>query len=403
MYYALYNCRDIEGVVHLIADDCTYEDLIYQDPFKGKDAIRAYFEKIDSIIPEDVKFCVEDISDGSDRCVGVRWHVELDGVGEFPFSRGVSFYEINEKGQIVFARDIVEPTFKPGAAALKGIALIAPLVRRLGPAATPANLSRLPIAAGAMLIFWVSYLGYVLVSDGPPGLPAWQTSPEAILAITHESANFFYINIALAHFGLNVVPSIAEHPVDEALFNFVNAWSLMMWPAMVADPAGKKVGRGRLPIWCGTMFLTNVFFPLYMALRLVPKDASAPVLENPRASSRSSAAENSSEEGSRLPWYAPTLGGVAVSVGVVSLVWALGGRPEYGDLADRVAYFKTQATTDRIFWAFLLDSGLYAIWQATLLGASVGSRPARWHRWVPFFGMAAWLIKSGDQHREHKE
>jgi hypothetical protein len=45
-------------------------------------------------------------------------HVELDG-NEFPFSRGVSFYEVNEQGQIIFARDIVEPTIKPGAAALQ--------------------------------------------------------------------------------------------------------------------------------------------------------------------------------------------------------------------------------------------------------------------------------------------
>lgn len=46
-------------------------------------------------------------------------HVELEGGIEFPFSRGVSFYEINEQGKIVFARDIVEPAMKPGGAALK--------------------------------------------------------------------------------------------------------------------------------------------------------------------------------------------------------------------------------------------------------------------------------------------
>lgn len=38
---------------------------------------------------------------------------------------------------------------------------------------------------------------------------------------------FFYVNIGLAELGLNPVPCVPEHPVSEALFNAVNAWSLM--------------------------------------------------------------------------------------------------------------------------------------------------------------------------------
>ena len=116
--------------------------------------------------------------------------MELDGV-EFPFSRGVSFYEVNAQGRIVFARDIVEPTFKPGGAALAGISLVAPLVRRLGPAASPAALKRLPLAAGAMWAFWAGYVGYVMLGTSAPGLPAWQTPPETLQAVLHESLNFF--------------------------------------------------------------------------------------------------------------------------------------------------------------------------------------------------------------------
>jgi hypothetical protein len=66
-------------------------------------------------------------------CLTACRHVEIaDEQGratEFPFSRGVSFYEVNDRGQIVFARDIVEPAVKPGAAALQGITIVAPLVR----------------------------------------------------------------------------------------------------------------------------------------------------------------------------------------------------------------------------------------------------------------------------------
>ena len=45
---------------------------------------------------------------------------------------------------------------------------------------------------------------------------------------------------------------LQEHPVSEALFNFVNAWSLMLWPAMAADAASARVPQ-RFRWWVGTM------------------------------------------------------------------------------------------------------------------------------------------------------
>ena len=308
-----------------------------------------------------------------------RRHVELDGVAQFPFSRGVSFYEINDEGRIIFARDIVEPALKPGSAALGGISLVAPLVRRLGPAADPANV---PFAALGMAVFYAGYIFYVLVSPNAPGLPAWQTSPETLKAVLHESLNFFYVNIALAALHLNPVPSVAEHPVDEALFNFVNAWSLMMLPTWVADPKSFRVPN-KFAIWIGTLFLTNVFLPMYMTLRLVPTPQ-----------------EGENEPSTGLPWYSPLVGGVALAVGVVSVAWAAAARPEYGDLVDRVQYLRDHASSDRVFWAFCVDAGLYSVWQAWLLGAA-GARPLQ--RFVPFLGMTHWLLTTkGDEVGENK-
>ena len=43
-----------------------------------------------------------------------------------------------------------------------------------------------------------------------------------------------------------------EHPVSEALFNFVNAWSLMLWPVMAADAASVRVPQ-RFRWWVSTM------------------------------------------------------------------------------------------------------------------------------------------------------
>ena len=64
------------------------------------------------------------------------------------------------------------------------------------------------------------------------------------------------MNIGLDRLGLTPVPCVAEHPVSEAAFNFVAAWGLMMWPAMLADPRGVRV-RGKFQIWLGSWFLSE--------------------------------------------------------------------------------------------------------------------------------------------------
>lgn len=77
-------------------------------------------------------------------------HVEIDG-HEFPFSRGVSFYEFDSDGKMLKARDVVEGAVKPGTATLRAIGVLAPLMRKLGPRASPAYL---PTAAA-----WGFYAG----------------------------------------------------------------------------------------------------------------------------------------------------------------------------------------------------------------------------------------------------
>ena len=49
--------------------------MIYLEPFKGAKEVRKYFDKVTSIVPGDLKFCVEDITDGDPRKVGVKWCV----------------------------------------------------------------------------------------------------------------------------------------------------------------------------------------------------------------------------------------------------------------------------------------------------------------------------------------
>ena len=41
---------------------------------RGPKEIKAYFDKVVSIVPPDLKFVVEDITDGDPRKVGVAWY-----------------------------------------------------------------------------------------------------------------------------------------------------------------------------------------------------------------------------------------------------------------------------------------------------------------------------------------
>jgi hypothetical protein len=68
-----------------------------------------------------------------------------------------------------------------------------------------------------------------------------------------------------------------------------------------------------------------------------------------------------------LPAWAPAFGGVSLAVVIFSVAWALAGRPEYGGLAERAAYVAEAFSSNRVFYAFVLDAGLYAVWQAVLM------------------------------------
>ena len=69
-----YNSGDVEAVMALMAEGVAYHDLaLYQEPFRGKDAVRAYFEKVTATVPGDLKFKLEHITSGDPNAVGVRW------------------------------------------------------------------------------------------------------------------------------------------------------------------------------------------------------------------------------------------------------------------------------------------------------------------------------------------
>lgn len=119
-FYSGINVHDLDSVVDLISENCVYEDLVFPRPFVGRKVILEFFKKFTEYISTDLQFVIDDISNEDSSAVGVTWHLEWSGK-PFPFSKGCSFYRlevVNGRRQIVYARDSVEPAFKPGESAL---------------------------------------------------------------------------------------------------------------------------------------------------------------------------------------------------------------------------------------------------------------------------------------------
>lgn len=65
-------------------------------------------------------------------------------------------------------------------------------------------------------------------------------------------------------------PPKQVHPASLAIFNVVNAWSIMFLGLIARDPRGRDLPQAQ-NLWLGQVFLTNVFFIPYLALRAGPQ------------------------------------------------------------------------------------------------------------------------------------
>ena len=290
--YAAINRRDVEGAIAYVDDDCLYEDLNFPTPFQGKAAVKHLFTESCNSIPDDLLFIIDDITTGDAQSVGILWHVELGGI-PFPNGRGASFCKIsNTTGKLIFARDLVEPPFKPGHISFFIIRLVTPLIRQfMKPHPTPSNASLPPLAERepkpvpptplaehqskpaslVPLILWAIALFYtyiLLLSPSNqllPGDPVWAIQPDTLQEVLDESLNFFLVLPILNRLGITLMQAPVVHPATEGLFNLAEAWIFMFLPLLLLDKRGQSLPR--LPIWSMAMFLTNVFLTPYMALR----------------------------------------------------------------------------------------------------------------------------------------
>lgn len=365
MYTAI-NGRDLEKALSYVAEDIKYEDFTFQESFEGRKRVAELFSEAMEL-PSGLDFVIDETAGGEawgdDDSVGITWHVELGGV-PLPNGRGVSLYR-TRMGKLVYARDIVESPLKLGGAALGILGIIAPIFCALKKSSF-AEVGPALLFAFAGITYWYVLLlspqGQFSFLVGPP---AWAIDETTLRNVVDESLNFFYIWPGLDELGfpspttLLGIPRPQVDPLRLALFNFAEAYAFMFLPLLLWDrPQRADV----VSWWSPAMFLTNAALLPYFATR-----AWAPF--PPSAS------------GIRPSW-APVFGFAAVAVAFTGLwqTWGL-----FGGFAELVL-------GDRVAFAFVVDCAIFSILQACVFAG----RPGPAWRYVPFLGLAAWLVLPED-------
>ncbi|WP_198161157.1 hypothetical protein [Anabaena sp. CA = ATCC 33047] len=221
---------------------------------------------------------------------------------------------------------------------------------------------------------WLIYIGYLLLSDLPPGLSLLHITSQTLEEILNLSWNFWLILPIIS-------PSEApvNHPALEGLFNIVVTWGLLFW-GFVID--GRNQRFSIVTFLIGTAFLTNLFFLPWLGLR-------QPNSEKPTNSLTFIEKIGESR----------TLPTILAVVFVVSLVWAGFARPEYGDLTTRWQALLELLFSDRLAYSFLIDMLVFWFFQSWLVKDDMKRR--QWHnekvlwlvRFVPFWGLIIYFWK----------
>ena len=237
------------------------------------------------------------------------------------------------------------------------------------------NHQREKLISRSLWFLVVLYVAILLLSPPEqllPGEPIWAVKPETISEISKESLNFFFVLPILSFIAVPFLDISAPvvHPASEAFFNFAETWILMFLPLMLLDSRGWKLPR--VALWSAAMFLTNVFLIPYMAQRLnQPINAEVP-------------------KKGRL---ARVFGLVGLVVGTGAIAWFCFARPEFGGLTNRWDYFVEKVRSDRVTIAFCIDLILFWLFQIWLMGGAIAQEnKQRFLRFIPFWGLAMWLI-----------
>jgi hypothetical protein len=135
-------------------------------------------------------------------------------------------------------------------------------------------------------------------------------------------------------------------------------------------------------------FATNLAYLLYLGVR--PRAEEAPLVSPPL---------NALEQLGEAKWLPVALSLVFAGC----LGWGVFARPEFGPPAERLTLLSSLLSEERLAYALLGDVVFFAVYQSALVGADLARREpmpsadaessVRFAaRWVPFFGLAYYLL-----------
>lgn len=275
-----------------------------------------------------------------------------------------------------------EPTIKSGSFSLAILTVAGKLID------SPQR--ALPLAAFAF------YCWFVFLSTVAPGPNALSLDPATWQEVKDLSLNFWLIMPIAAPDASPVL-----HPGLEGLFNFLLSWAALFSGFIVdgkreaigdyqqgeaAPDGGKGPKNAFVPYVLGMQLLTNAIYLPYLVLR----KPWFPSSDNDGAAVTLNGAERFGE--SRVAPLA------FMGVGLLSLGWAVLGRPEFGDLATRWASFVDIVGTDRLTFSFVVDCLFFGAFQGWLMNDDLKRRPQAGGpnlvlaKAVPFFGLVYYLM-----------
>ncbi|KAL9178340.1 hypothetical protein ACHAXT_001768 [Thalassiosira profunda] len=364
-YFEAWNRRDMECAASLFTDDCRMRDLQYDDAFKGREEFEKHLLRVSDCLPSSFSFVVDDIAVTSQKA-GVLWHVENDG-DPLAFTRGCSFYTIDERKQLISAGFEIPEKAPP----------------KLGYWNTVSSkFAQNPVRLVPLAI-WVAYMYILFISDGIlPGANALQLEQRTWAEVRDLSLNFFLVAPALQ---LPFSPVV--HPMLEGVFNLLLAWAAMFAGFLSDEREDKPNLLPFGPMLVGMQFLTSGFLLPYLFMRTEETSSKAYV-------------EDITGDVQRLVAEWRPLGLLLGGVGSTSIFWGLFARPDFGAFSQRYASFIDLLSIDRVGSSFIVDLVIFAIFQSWFVDDDLQRRGIESSeletlrnvaKFVPFFGLAAYL------------
>ncbi|RZM82910.1 hypothetical protein [Leptolyngbya iicbica] len=249
-----------------------------------------------------------------------------------------------------------------------------PASANISPVSEAASTHSSPWQRGGVWLAWVVYVGYLLLSDLPPGPSLLHTSPDTLREAGALSLNFWFVLPAL-------FPAQAPtlHPALEGLFNVVVTWGLLFWGFAIE---GRQQRVPMLPFLIGTAFLTNVFYLPWLGLRQSRRDRPTRPLNRLETITESRA-------------YPIAL----MIILLAAIAWGLWGRADFGSISDRWTDLVQIVQSDRLAYSFWIDLLVFWLFQGWLVPDDMARRQwqdpvALWSaRLIPAFGLVIYFLR----------